>query len=98
MPRPPLCKTCGVREFGHVCGGAGAQSAPPAAAAVPQLRRREGWRRRGETDAADDPVELHRFDKRTQTYAPPGECAYCDERRKRARHSMAALRERGDGV
>jgi hypothetical protein len=61
------------------------------------MQRREGWHR-VDRDAADEPMTLASFERHTQTYAPPGECKYCDERRRRARRHMAALRERGEDL
>jgi hypothetical protein len=52
----------------------------------------EGWRRKSEPPKAPEALP----EGQAKTYAPPGECRYCDERRARAKKSMQALRERGE--
>jgi len=49
-------------------------------------------------DAVGEPVEVAEKVRRpARFYAPPGDCPFCDRRRRAAAKSMRTIRERGGG-
>ena len=58
---------------------------------VRQPKPERAWSDDEPLERPDAPRKPARF------YAPPGECPFCDERRRAAAVSMKAARERGKG-
>ena len=100
--KAPICKVCGRAECGHVCLGAGGlvpvrarESGSSSVSSVSERSDRGGEGAAILTEAVSAMVGLG---SRGMTYAPPGECEYCDRRREAAAAGMKTLRRRRKGA